>query len=351
MTSASAPDRAHDTVLDPSPLAIGGTMRAVGCPRPGGPDALILERRPLPRPGPREVLVRVRAAGVNRPDVSQRRGGYPPPKGVTDIPGLEIAGEVVALGLEAERWRIGDAVTALVPGGGYAEYCAVDWSNALPVPKGLSFVQAAALPETFFTVWTNVFDRGRLAAGEVLLVHGGTSGIGTAAIMLGTAFGARVIATAGSPEKCKACRDLGADIAIDYHKSDFVEVVKEATGGHGADVILDMVGGSYVERNWQAAAVEGRILQIANLGGAASQLDFTRLMVKRLTHTGSTLRPRDVAFKAAIARALEEKVWPLIEAGTIRPVIHKTFPLTDACAAHGLMETSAHIGKIMLEAG
>lgn len=324
------------------------TMTAIACPTPGGPEALVAVTRQVKAPAADEILVRVRAAGVNRPDVLQRRGEYPPPKGVTDVPGLEIAGEVVAVGAEAGRFALGDAVVALVPGGGYAEFCPVHAANALPVPRGLSMIEAAALPETFFTVWSNVFDRGGLKAGETLLVHGGTSGIGTTAVMLAKAFGARVITTAGSDEKCQAVRALGADVAINYRTTDFVTAVKEATEGRGADVILDMIGGSYVERNWQAAAVEGRIVQIAVLEGASDGLDFRRLMVKRLVHTGSTLRPRDVAFKAAIARALEAKVWPLLEAGTVKPVIDSVFPLAEAAAAHARMESSAHIGKIVL---
>ena len=324
------------------------TMTAIACPTPGGPEALVAVTRQVKAPAADEILVRVRAAGINRPDVLQRRGEYPPPKGVTDVPGLEIAGEVVAVGAEVGRYAVGDQVVALVPGGGYAEYCPAHAANALPVPHGLSMIEAAALPETFFTVWSNVFDRGGLKAGETLLVHGGTSGIGTTAVMLAKAFGARVITTAGSDEKCQAVRALGADVAINYRTTDFVAAVKEATEGRGADVILDMIGGSYVERNWQAAAVEGRIVQIAVLEGASDGLDFRRLMVKRLVHTGSTLRPRDVAFKAAIARALEAEVWPLIEAGTVKPVIDSVFPLAEAAAAHARMESSAHVGKIVL---
>lgn len=324
------------------------TMTVIACPTPGGPEALVAETRQVRAPGPGEVLVRVHAAGVNRPDVLQRRGEYPPPKGVTDVPGLEIAGEVVQVGPDTGRFAVGDRVTALVPGGGYAEYCPVFAGNALPVPAGLSMIEAAALPETFFTVWSNVFDRGGLKAGETLLVHGGTSGIGTTAVMLAKAFGATVLTTVGSDEKGQAVKALGADVAINYRTTDFVEAVKAATDGRGADVILDMVGGSYVERNWQAAAVEGRIVQIAVIEGPSEALDFRRLMLKRLVHTGSTLRVRDVAFKAAIAAALEANVWPLIEAGTVRPVIDSVFPLADAAAAHARMESSAHVGKIVL---
>jgi NADPH2:quinone reductase len=323
-------------------------MTAIAIREPGGPEVLVPESRPLPALKPGEVLVRIAAAGVNRPDVMQRKGHYPPPPGASDIPGLEFAGEVVDVHPEVTRWKIGDKVTALVPGGGYAEYGAVHESNALPVPSGLSLVEAAALPETFFTVWQNVFHRGRLQAGETLLVHGGTSGIGTTAIQLGKAFGARVIATAGSEEKCMACRKLGADVAVNYRTEDFVAATKAATGGKGADVILDIVAGDYVSRNYEAAAVEGRILQVALQAGIKATVNLLPLMTKRLTHTGSTLRPRSVADKAVFARALEEKVWPLIEAGKVRPVIYRTFPLREAAAAHALMETSTHIGKIVL---
>ena len=325
------------------------TMTVVAAPVPGGPEALSTETRPVPAIGSGEILVRVRAAGVNRPDVLQRRGLYPPPRGVTDVPGLEVAGIVVAVGPDVVRWRLGDAVTALVPGGGYAEYCVAHEGSALPVPEGLSFVEAGAIPETFFTVWSNVFDRAGLVAGETLLVHGGTSGIGTTAIMLGKAFGATVIVTAGSDEKCAAARALGADVAVNYRTRDFVEAVREATEGRGAEVILDMVAGSYVERNWQAAAVEGRIVQIAVQGGPVENLDFSRLMLKRLVHTGSTLRIRDAAFKGAIARRLEERVWPLVASGAVRPVIDAVFPLAEAAEAHRRMESSGHIGKIVLE--
>ncbi|HXK53313.1 MAG TPA: NAD(P)H-quinone oxidoreductase, partial [Hyphomicrobiales bacterium] len=321
-------------------------MTAIGIAEPGGPEVLRPEQRPLPQPGENEILVKVAAAGVNRPDVVQRKGSYPPPKGASDIPGLEFAGTVVARGARASRFNIGEQVTALVAGGGYAEYCPVDETNALAVPAGLSLIEAAALPETFFTVWSNVYDRARLAEGEYLLVHGGTSGIGTTAIMLASALGARVIATAGSAEKCALCESLGAIRAINYREEDFVEAAKEATGGHGADVILDMVGGDYIGRNYAAAAIEGRIVQIAFLRGARAEVDFTRLLMKRLTHTGSTLRARDIAFKAAIASALGDKVWPLLEAGRIRPIIDSTYPFLDAAKAHARMESSGHIGKI-----
>lgn len=320
----------------------------IGISAPGGPEVLVPERRPVPRPGPGEVLVRVRAAGVNRPDVVQRQGRYPAPPGASDIPGLEVAGEVVAVGEGVTQPALGARVTALVTGGGYAQYCIADAALALPIPDGLDFVAAAAIPETVFTVWSNVFDRGRLVAGETLLVHGGTSGIGTTAIQLGKAFGARVLTTAGSPEKCAACLRLGADVAIDYREQDFVAAVKEATDGRGANVILDMVGGDYIARNYQAAAQDGRIVQIAFLKGAKVEIDFTRLMLKRLTHTGSTLRSRPLAEKVAIAEALREKVWPLLSTGHCLPVIHTVLPLEEAAAAHELMESSNHIGKIVL---
>lgn len=331
-----------------APGTVPDTMTAIAIREPGGPENLVPETRPVPRPGDGEILIRVAAAGVNRPDVAQRQGNYPPPPGVTDIPGLEIAGEVVEIGSGASDLLLGEAVTALVPGGGYGEYCAVDHRTALPVPAGLSLTEAAALPETFFTVWSNVFDRGGLKAGETLLVHGGTSGIGTTAILLGKAFGATVIVTAGSAAKCEACLKLGADRAINYREEDFVAAVKEMGG---ADVILDMVGGDYVARNYHAAAEDGRIVQIAYLEGGKPVVDLWPLMRKRLTHTGSTLRQRPAAFKGAIAEALRQKVWPLIEAGTIRPVIDSTFPLRNAAEAHRRIEASDHIGKIVLEVG
>jgi NADPH2:quinone reductase len=323
-------------------------MTAIAIRAPGGPEVLVPEERPVAAPGEGEILVKVTAAGVNRPDVMQRQGLYPPPPGASDIPGLEIAGEVAALGPGATRFKTGDKVTALVAGGGYAEYCPVHETNALPAPASLLLIEAAAIPETFFTVWHNVFERGRLKNGETLLVHGGSSGIGTTAIQLAKAFGARVIATAGSAEKCEACRKLGADVAVNYRSEDFVAATKTATGGKGADVILDMVGGDYIARNYEAAGVDGRIVQIAFQGSSRANVDFLRIMLKRLTHTGSTLRARAVADKAAIARALETNVWPLIVAGKIKPVIYRTFPLREAAAAHALMETSTHIGKIVL---
>jgi putative PIG3 family NAD(P)H quinone oxidoreductase len=323
-------------------------MTSIAIHAPGGPQMLVPDRRPLPRLADGEVLVKVKAAGVNRPDVMQRQGLYPPPAGATDIPGLEIAGEVVALGPGATRWMLGDEVMALVVGGGYAEYCPAHESHALPLPRGLTPIEAAAIPETFFTVWHNAFERGRLRAGETLLVHGGSSGIGTAAIQLAKAFGARVVTTAGSAEKCEACRRLGADVAVNYKAQDFVAATKAATDGKGADVVLDMVGGDYIERNYEAAAVEGRIVQIAVQSSAKATVDFRRIMLKRLTHTGSTLRARSVPDKGAIARGVEQHVLPLIAAGKVRPVIDSTFPLAQASAAHARMEASAHIGKIVL---
>jgi NADPH:quinone reductase len=328
--------------------ALPTTMTAIEIVAPGGPEALRPTTRPVPTLKAGEILVKVAAAGINRPDVLQRQGVYPPPPGASDIPGLEIAGTVVAIGPGAGEWAIGVPVTALVPGGGYAEYCAVHETNALPVPGGLSLVEAAALPETFFTVWSNVFDRAGLKAGETFLVHGGTSGIGTTAIMLAKAFGATVITTAGSDDKCSACRRLGADLAVNYKTDDFVAAAKAFTNGRGVDVILDMVGGDYIDKNHDLAAIEGRIVQIAFLNGAKATVNFGRLMMKRLVHTGSTLRARDVAFKAAIADALRAKVWPLIEDGEVRPILDSTFKLADAEAAHRRMESSGHIGKIVL---
>jgi NADPH2:quinone reductase len=327
--------------------ALPTTMTAIGIKAPGGPEMLVLEQRPVPVPGEGEILLKVAAAGVNRPDVMQRQGLYPPPPGSPDIPGLEIAGEVVALGPGVKRWQLGDRVMALVIGGGYAEYALAYGSHALPL-SGLTMVEGAAIPETFFTVWHNMVERGGLKSGESFLVHGGTSGIGTTAIQLAKALGATVIATAGSAEKCDACRKLGADVAIDYKTQDFVPLAKEATAGKGVDVILDMVGGDYIARNYEAAAVEGRIVQIAFQGSPKATVDFRRIMLKRLHHTGSTLRSRSVADKGAIARAVEDNALPLIVAGKVKPVIYKTFPLRDAAAAHALMETSVHIGKIVL---
>jgi len=329
-------------------MALPTQMTAIGIKTPGGPETLAPEQRPVPVPGDGEILVKVAAAGVNRPDVMQRKGLYPPPPGAPDIPGLEIAGEIVALNAGVTRWKVGDRVMALVVGGGYAEYCLAHGSHAMPV-SGLSMVDAAAIPETLFTVWHNTFERGGLKEGETFLVHGGTSGIGTTAIQLAKAFGARVITTAGSDEKCEACRKLGADTTINYKTQDFVAITKEVTGGKGADVILDMVGGDYIGRNYEAAAVEGRIVQIAFQGGPKSEVNFMRLMLKRLHHTGSTLRSRSVADKGAIRQAVETHALPLIAAGKVKPVIYRTFPLREAAAAHAMMETSAHIGKIVLE--
>ncbi len=323
-------------------------MTAIRCEGYGPPEVLRPVRVPVPRPGRGEILVEVASAGVNRPDVLQRRGGYPPPPGVTDIPGLEVAGRVVAVGPGTERFAVGDRVCALVAGGGYAEYCPVPEPQALPLPPGVPIEVAGGVPETWFTVWTNVVERGRLQAGETFLVHGGSSGIGTTAIQLARALGARALTTVGSPEKAEACRRLGAEAAIEYRREDFVEAVRRLTDGRGVDLILDMVGGSYVARNLEAAAVEGRIVQIAWLEGARISADMTKLMTKRLTWTGSTLRPRSVEQKGAIARALEERVWPLFAAGRLEVPVYRTFPLAEAAAAHALMETSAHIGKILL---
>lgn len=332
-------------------MALPSEMTAVEIRTPGGPEVLVPARRPVPAPAAGEVLIEVAAAGVNRPDVLQRKGGYAPPPGASDIPGLELAGRVVALGEGAGDWKVGDAVTALVAGGGYAEYCTAPAPQCLPVPKGLSLLEAAAIPETYFTVWTNVFDRGGLKAGEAFLVHGGSSGIGTTAIQLAAAFGARVFATAGSAEKVAACEALGAERGINYREEDFVAAVKEATGGNGVNLVLDMVGGSYVQRDIAALAPDGRLVFIAFLGGAKAEVDFSQIMMKRLTVTGSTLRPRPIAFKGAIAQNLKAKVWPLLEAGKARPQIFKTFPLAEAAQAHALMESSAHVGKIVLTVG
>ncbi len=325
------------------------TMNAIAIREPGGPKVLVPVVIPRPEPGEGQVLVKVAAAGVNRPDILQRQGGYPPPPGAPETPGLEIAGEVVRVGANVARFKIGDAVCALVPGGGYAEYCVAAADNCLPVPLGLSLIEAAGLPETYFTVWKNVFERGALKSGEIFLVHGGTSGIGSTAIMLAKAFGARVIATAGSDQKCEACRNFGAELAINYRTRDFVAVMKEE--GLAANVILDMVGGDYVERNLKAAAPLGRIVQIAFQKGSRVTADLLPIMLKRLTFTGSTLRPRTVAEKAEIARTLEAKVWPLLAAGRCKPTIHATFPLAGAANAHALMESSSHIGKIILKVG
>ena len=329
-------------------MSLPSTMTVIETTGAGGPEVLVPGERPLPVPGAGDILIKVEAAGVNRPDVLQRSGAYPAPPGASDLLGLEVSGTVVALGPDTRRYAVGDRVCALTPGGGYAEYVRTPEPQALPIPSGLTMEQAAALPETFFTVWTNVFDRGGLQAGETFLVHGGTSGIGTTAIMLAKVFGATVLATASSPEKCRAIEKLGADRAIDYKAEDFVEVVKTFTKRVGAHVILDMVGGAYIERNYEAAAESGRIVQIAFLGGARAEVNFTKLMMKRLVHTGSTMRPRTVEEKGAIARALEARVWPLIRPGTIMPVMDRIYPLRSAADAHRRMETSEHIGKIVL---
>ena len=324
-------------------------MTVVGISKPGGPEVLVPETRPVPTPGPGEILIKVEAAGVNRPDVAQRSGAYPPPPGASDLPGLEVAGEVVALGAGASRHKLGDKVMSLVAGGGYAQYCIAQDAQAMTVPPALSMLEAGALPETLMTVWHNVFERGGLKSGETLLIHGGSSGIGTMAIQLATAFGAKVIVTVGSQDKADACLKLGAVKAINYKSEDFVAVTKEATGGHGANVILDMVGGSYIEQNYDAAAMDGRIVQIAFLGGPKATVNFTKLMVKRLTHTGSTLRPRSNADKAAMVAAIEAKVMPQLREGRIKPLMDSTFPLEKASEAHARMETSTHIGKIVLK--
>lgn len=317
----------------------------------GGPDVLKPAKRAMPKPRPGEVLVEVAAAGVNRPDVLQRQGGYRPPPGASDLPGLEVAGRIAALGPDVTGWKVGDGVCALVAGGGYAEFCTAPVPQCLPIPRGLDTIKAAALPETFFTVWTNVFDRAHLKSGESILIHGGTSGIGTTAIQLAREFGARVYTTAGSADKCAACVKLGATRAINHRSEDFVAVLEEATGGKGIDVILDMVGGSYINRNLKILGLEGRLVQIAFLEGSKAEIDFLHIMMKRQTITGSTLRPRSIAEKGAIAKSLREKVWPLIEAGKVGPVMFKTFPLREAAAAHRLMESSSHIGKIVLTTG
>lgn len=325
------------------------TMTVIEITEFGGPEKLSVAHRPTPRPAPGELLIQVTAAGVNRPDCLQRQGGYPPPPGASDLPGLEVAGTVAALGAEVTDWRVGDAVCALLTGGGYAEYCVAPAAQCLPVPAGLSLIEAATLPETFFTVWTNVFDRARLQPGETLLVHGGTSGIGVTAIQLARALGSRVFATVGGDNKRQPCLDLGAERVINYREEDFVAVIKEVTQNRGVDVILDMVGGDYVQRNLSALAVEGRLVFIAFLRGAKVELNLAPVMMKRLTVTGSTLRARPVADKAPIAQALRQTVWPLLASGAIRPVIHQVFPLAEAAAAHALMESNRHIGKLVLQ--
>jgi NADPH2:quinone reductase len=323
---------------------------AIEIKTPGGPEVLVAAERPVPVPAAGEVLIKVGAAGVNRPDVFQRLGRYPPPPGASDIPGLEVAGTIERLGPGVDGWRVGDAVCALVAGGGYAEYCAAPAPQCLPVPRGLDVVAAAGIPETFFTVWTNVFERGRLQAGESLLVHGGSSGIGTTAIQLAHARGARVFATAGSAAKCAACERLGAERAINYREEDFAAVVRELTAGRGVDVVLDMVGGDYFARNIDVLATEGRLVEIATLHGARAELNLQTIMQRRLTITGSTLRARPVADKGAIAAAVRQQVWPLIESGQVKSIVHATFPLRDAAEAHRVMEAGTHIGKLVLVA-
>jgi putative PIG3 family NAD(P)H quinone oxidoreductase len=326
-------------------------MTVIGISKPGGPEVLLPETRSVPTPGAGEILIKVMAAGVNRPDVAQRSGSYPPPPGASDLPGLEIAGEVVAVGPGVTRHKPGDKVMSLVAGGGYAQYCIAQDAQAMTVPPSLSMIEAAAIPETLMTVWHNVFERGALKAGETLLIHGGSSGIGTMAIQLAKAFGAKVIVTVGSKDKSDACLKLGADRAVNYKTGDFVTETKNATDGAGANVILDMVGGDYIERNYDAAAVEGRVVQIAFLAGTPkASANFAKLMVKRLHHTGSTLRPRSNADKAAMVAAIEAKVMPLLREGRIKPLIDSTFPLEKAADAHRRMETSEHIGKIVLVA-
>ncbi|MBB3997453.1 NAD(P)H-quinone oxidoreductase [Aureimonas pseudogalii] len=329
-------------------MTLPTTMTVIVLDGHGGPDVLKPAERPVPRPGPGEVLIAVRAAGVNRPDVLQRKGVYPPPPGAPDWPGLEVAGEIAVVGEGVEDWREGDAAVALIAGGGYAEYALAPAGSVLPLPRGLDFVHGAAIPETFFTVWSNVFQRGRLAAGETFLVHGGTSGIGTTAIQLAHAFGAHVATTVGSPDKAEAARRLGADLAIDYRREDFVERLKDWQDGRGVDLTLDMVGGDYAARNLKVAAPDGRIVQIATLRGAKAEIPLDLVMTKRLVLTGSTLRARDVAFKAGVAAALREHVWPLIEAGRVRPLVDTTYKLGDAAEAHRHMDVD-HIGKIVLD--
>jgi NADPH:quinone reductase len=330
-------------------MTIPETMRQVRFDGAGGPEVIRLETAPVPQPGTGQVLIEVAAAGVNRPDCLQRAGGYPPPPGATDVPGLEVSGRVVAVGAGVQELTVGDEVCALVASGGYAEYCVADAALCLPIPSPLSLLEGAGIPENYYTVYDNVFTRGRLAAGETLLVHGGSSGIGSTAIQLAKQFGATVYATAGSPEKCDFCRSLGADVAIDYREQDFVEEIRTLTDGRGVDVILDMVGGPYIERNLSILAIEGRLVQIAFLQTSKVEINLMPVMLRRLTVTGSTLRPRSVELKAKIAEALRQIVWPLLEKGAVRPVIHATFPLEQAREAHQLMESSAHQGKIMLE--
>lgn len=323
-------------------------MRCIEISTPGGPEVLKAVERPDPVPGPGDVLIKVAAAGVNRPDVMQRRGRYPPPQGASDIPGLEVAGTIVALGAGVGAWQVGDRVCALVSGGGYATLCVAPAPQCLPIPSTLDFISAAALPETFFTVWTNVFERGRLKLGEDVLFHGGTSGIGTTAIQLAAARGARVFATAGSDKKCRACEELGALRGINYKTEDFVAVIAEVTHGRGVDLILDIVGGDYLGRNLASLAMDGRLVQIGLMGGETASVDLRRILGRRLTVTGSTLRPRTVEEKGQIARSLRQEVWPLLEQRIVKPVIYRTFPLAEASEAHRLMESSDHVGKLVL---
>ena len=323
-------------------------MIAIEITHTGGPDVLVAAERPVPSAGPGDVLIQVAAAGVNRPDVMQRMGHYPPPPGASDIPGLEVAGTIVEVGADAGAWRPGDRVCALVAGGGYAEYCVAPALQCLPVPRDMDVVHAAAIPETFFTVWVNLFERGRLQAGESVLIHGGSSGIGTTAIQLARARGSRVFATAGTADKCAACERLGAERAFNYHETDFVAATREATGGRGVDVVLDMVGGDYLPRNLDVLATEGRLVQIAVLAGLKEKINLITMMQRRLTLTGSTLRARPTADKGTIAAHLHANVWPLHDAGSVRPVIHATFPLARAADAHRVMESGVHIGKLVL---
>lgn len=325
-------------------------MLAITIPDPGGPEALRLSERPQPVLKPGEVLIKVEAAGVNRPDIMQREGKYPPPPGASDIPGLEIAGAIVDANGDS-RWKSGDRVCALVAGGGYADYCAAPGPQCLPIPAGMDAVTAAAIPETYFTVWTNLFQRGQLRAGEGVLVHGGTSGIGSTAIQLARAFGATVYATAGSDDKCNACRDLGASAAINYKTQDFVAEIRALTGGSGVDVVLDIVGGDYTQRNIDCLHLHGRLVQVGLIGGARAQIDLRPVLNNRLTLTGSTLRPRTVEEKDAIARELEQQVWPLLSRGEVKPVVHATYPLRDAAEAHRMLEAGEVIGKLVLVCG
>ena len=324
-------------------------MVAIEISTPGGPEVLVPVERPTPIAAAGEVLVKVAAAGVNRPDVLQRQGRYPPPPGITDIPGLEVAGIIEAVGPGVDSWRVGDRVCALVSGGGYAEFCVVPAPQCLPLPRGLDFTHAAAIPETTFTVWTNVFERGKITRGETILIHGGSSGIGTTAIQLARAFGARVFATAGSTDKCKACEAIGAERAVNYREADFVAAVKELTNGRGVDVVLDMVAGDYVQRNIDALAMDGRLVMIGRQGGVKSEIDIMPILRKRLVLTGSTLRTRSIEEKGALANAVHQHVWPLFESGAVQVIVHQTFPLRDAASAHRVMESSAHVGKLVLQ--